>query len=90
MTATYTAANIKILSPDDLCLDPAFDWRLVDDLASKYTKDRHFIARNVAACREAGISPQYFIDRYLKDDKTIPLDDAVDAISKRLQREPQA
>ena len=45
--------------------NPMFDWELSQRLADKFTRPVEWIKRSIRACREAGESPQYFIDRYL-------------------------
>ena len=45
--------------------NPNFDWELAQSLADEYTRPVEWIKRSIRACREAGESPQYFIDRYL-------------------------
>ncbi len=62
---SYEATNIVILREPDRIDNPNFDWELSQSLADKYTRPVEWIKRSIRACREAGESPQYFIDRYL-------------------------
>lgn len=78
---SYTAANIRI---EDT---PEHDFTLVYDLADTYNKPVEFIKHGIEACRLAEVSESYFIDRYLKGDKSIPLNPDVSAISRELQIE---
>ena len=61
----YEANNIVILREPDRVENPMFDWELSQRLADKFTRPVEWIKRSIGACREAGESPQYFIDRYL-------------------------
>ena len=80
---TYTANNIKVLH--DLH-DEKYDWVLVKTIAHEYNKPVELVERSVKACRIAGVSPQYFIDKYILH-KTLPIDDAVQHASRELQRQ---
>ena len=62
---SYEAKNIAILREPDRIDNPMFDWELSQRLADEYTRPVEWIKRSIRACREAGVSPQYFIDRYL-------------------------
>ncbi len=42
-----------------------------------------WVRRGIAACRDAGVEPQYFIDRYLHR-KPIPMDVTVDKSFREL------
>ena len=80
---TYTAANIAILSDSECMSNPAFDWELTQQLAEDFCRPPEWIRRSLAACRDAGVEPQYFIDRYLHR-KPIPMDFTVDKSSREL------
>jgi hypothetical protein len=82
----YTASNIRILSGSERFASPAFDWGLAEDLAHEFNKPVEWIERSIRACREAGVSPQYFIDRYLKK-LPISIDREVDECSREIQKE---
>ena len=58
----YSADNMKINKEK---FDQRYDWRLAEDLATKYTKPIEWIRRSIKACRLSGVSPEYFIDKYL-------------------------
>jgi hypothetical protein len=85
-TADYGAASITIKSDADLLNDPRYDWLLVERLAELYHRDVDFVRRSIQACRNAGVSPGYFIARYLIGDKSVPLNADVDRESRLLQR----
>jgi hypothetical protein len=76
-TATpYTAASIRILSDAEVV--DRFDWAKVGALAVEYKRDEGWIRRGLAACETAGVSADYFIDRYLRK-LPIPKHDGVEA-----------
>ena len=78
----YNASSIKIHNEE---FDQIMDWKLADDLSQEYIKPVEWIKRSIKACREAGESPQYFIDRYL-DKKDIPKNLEVEKQSLIIQR----
>lgn len=80
---SYDASNIHVLKEHDMA-NPMFDWVLIDALSVKYNRDKEWIARSIAACREAGVSPKYFIDRYLERTGS-PLNIDVDTTSRSIQ-----
>lgn len=45
--------------------------KLATELITKYGKDKGFIERGLLACRNAGVSETYFIERYLEGNKEI-------------------
>jgi len=59
----YSANNIKVI---DTKFDPIFDWKLCEELASKYNKPIDWVKRAIKSCRLAGETPQYIVDRYLE------------------------
>jgi len=63
------------------------NWDKATILAEEYKKDIQFIQRSLEACRLAEVPESYFIDRYLKGDKSIPLNEEVNVISLKLQKE---
>ena len=76
----YTASSIAILSDIERISDPTFDWELAQQLAGDFCRPVEFIERGILACREAGISPEYFIDRYLLK-KPIPMNEEVHRVA---------
>ncbi len=82
----YTASNIVIMGEPERISNPMFDWELAEDLAHEYTSPVEWIKRSIRACREAGITPQYFIDRYLLR-KSLPKNKDVDQASRAIQAE---
>ena len=73
----YTASSIVIMGASECISNPMFDWESAEDLAHEFTRPSAWIKRGFLACREAGVSPEYFIDRYLHR-KLIPMNTAVD------------
>ncbi len=73
----YTASSIVIMGASERISNPMFDWELAEDLAHEFTRPVEWIKRSILACREAGVSPQYFIDRYLIK-KPTPMNKDVD------------
>lgn len=61
----YTASSIAILSDSMRMSNPTFDWELAQQLAEDFCRPFEWVRRSLAACRDAGAEPQYFIDRYL-------------------------
>lgn len=81
---SYTAKNIKIRN---VKFDPMYDWELAGELAEKYVKPIAWIKRGIESCRLSGISPEYFIDKYLRH-KTIETNpDVSENIRKILLRD---
>ena len=66
--------------------NPMFDWELAEDLAHEFTRPVEWIKRGILACREAGITPLYFIDRYLLR-KSLLMNKDVDQASRAIQGE---
>ena len=85
----YTAANIVIMGASDRMSNPMFDWELAEDLAHEIIRPVEWIKRGIWACREAGVSPQYFIDRYLYR-KDIPMNKHVDVCFRKILDEAQS
>jgi hypothetical protein len=79
----YTASSIAILSDSGRISDPTFDWELAQQLAGDFCRHVEFIERSILACRQAGVSPEYFIDRYLLR-KPIPMNEEVDQAARKL------
>jgi hypothetical protein len=79
----YDASCIKILSNQEVLAE--MPWIRAQSLANEYNKPLDFIERGLEACELAGVTPNYFIDRYLKGDKTIPVNESVAYQSKLLQ-----
>lgn len=73
---SYTAKNIKILEAEDIL--EKFDWAKLGALAEQYNAPVEWIERGFNACQQAGVDFEYFIDRYLKKDKTVPFHEGVD------------
>jgi hypothetical protein len=76
----YAASNIVILDASERMSNPMFDWELAEDLAHEFTRPVEWIKRSISACREAGVSPEYFIDRYILR-KSIPMNEEVHRVA---------
>ena len=59
----YDESSIKILSRDEI---EQFDWHRIRCLAEEYRRPVEWIERGFEAARLAGISPDYFVDKYIK------------------------
>jgi hypothetical protein len=70
MSDTYTAANIRILEPQEVV--ERFDWAKVGALAAQYHQPAEFVARGLEACTASGVQLDYFVGRYLRWDRSIP------------------
>lgn len=81
MSATYTASNIRVLTPAETA--DRFSWVKVAELAERYRRPETWIARGLEACRRAGVDPDYFERRYLQR-LDIPRDDRVDAAMREM------
>lgn len=79
----YTASNIVIMGASERISNPMFDWEWAEELAHEFTRPSAWIKRGFLACREAGVSPEYFIDRYLHR-KLIPMNTEVDQTFRTL------
>jgi len=79
----YTASNIVIKGASECISNPMFDWELAEDLAHEFIRPAAWIKRGFLACREAGVSLEYFIDRYLHR-KLIPMNIEVDQTFRML------
>ena len=79
----YTASNIVIMGEPERICNPMFDWELAEDLAHEFTRPAEWIKRSFLACREAGVSPEYFIDRYLLR-IPLPMNKDVDQASRTI------
>ena len=60
----YDASAIKVLSDEEII--EQMPWVLLDSLANQYKKPRVFIETGLEICSILEISPNYFIDKYLK------------------------
>ena len=56
-------------------------------LQLKYQKDLGFIKRGLESCERAGVNPDYFVSRYLDEDRSVPINVEVDKMSRLVQRE---
>ena len=79
----YTASDIVIMGDAERMANPIFDWELAQQLAENFCRPVAWIERGIAACRDAGTPPQYFIDRYLHR-MLIPMNIGVDQSFRNL------
>ena len=77
MPDQYDELSIRILSPVEF--KQRFEWAEVGALAAQYKSDPSFIKRGFKACDAAGAERSYFVNRYLKGDKSVPFNAEVDA-----------
>lgn len=63
MENEYNAKSIRILSAKDI---QGFDWNRARQVADDYNKPIEFVSRGFEACRLAGLSPDWFINKYLE------------------------
>jgi hypothetical protein len=78
----YDARSIRILS--DVELIESFDWAKATALSIQYGKDPKWIERGLAACQAVGVSQNYFIQRYLVGDRSVPIHEGVDAAFREM------
>ena len=80
----YGASNIKVLSNEESL---EHDFVLIDYLATKYCKPVEWVKRSVEACRLCNVDPRdYFVERYLKNNKSIPMNHEVNEVSREIQK----
>ncbi len=65
----YNAHSIKVLKDEEIL---QFEWAMVGHLANQYGKDEGWIRRGIQACQHVGVNESYFIDRYVREDKSVP------------------
>ena len=87
MTDSYNASSIHIASDEEI-LD-RWDWAKVGHWAQQYRVPAEWLERAVEACRRAGVAPEYLEQRYLRQDASVPLDEAVDAAMREIRDEDQ-
>lgn len=80
----YDADSIRILAPAEVVA--RFEWATIGELAHRFGTPAKLIERGFAACARVGVSPDYFVGRYLVGDKTIPFREDVDAAYRELGR----
>ncbi|OOZ40235.1 hypothetical protein [Solemya elarraichensis gill symbiont] len=85
--STYDASSIKVLSEHDRMDNPAFDYELAERLARDFNEPIAWVKRGIAACRHAGVSTQYFVDRHLFK-KPMPMNCDVDKAFRELFHQP--
>ena len=84
MTDTYDADAIKILAPTEVI--ERFEWAETGALAHQYKTPVKLIQRGFAACAAVGISPEYFVQRYLMNDRSVQFREDVDEAYRALPR----
>lgn len=78
----YTAKDIRILNDEDII--EKFDWAKIGALSEQYKVPAEWIERGFMACEQAGVDVDYFINRYLKKDKSVPFHEGVDEAYREL------
>ena len=63
MKEQYTANSIKILSQEQA--EGKFDWLMIENLANKHSIPQECVQRAFETAEILGVSPQYYIDRYI-------------------------
>lgn len=81
MSETYTAANIQILDAGQIA--HRWFWAEAGLLATQYRRPEEWIRRGLLACEVAGVSHDYFVDRYLRK-QPVPLHSGVDSAMRAL------
>ncbi|MCL1123183.1 hypothetical protein [Shewanella surugensis] len=69
---SYDASSIRILSDDEVC--DKFEWVRAHELATEYKQPLRCVERAIEACRVTGTPLEHYIERYLKNNKSIPKD----------------
>ncbi len=82
MSGEYTADAIRVLSKDEVVR--RFGFAKAGELASQFNKSRPWVERGLAACRDANVPEDYFIDRYIKGDHSVPANPTVDRAFRNL------
>lgn len=82
MASDYTAANIRILSPDEV--KRRWFWAEAGELATRYKRPQQWIERGLRACEAVGVDHSYFVSRYLKK-LPIPRNESVEAAYRELR-----
>lgn len=60
----YDEKSIRILKPEE-AID-RFDWLKAEELAKEYTCPLEWVKRGFEASRRLGISPEHFINKYVR------------------------
>jgi hypothetical protein len=81
---SYTSQNIRILDAPELA--ERFSWAKAAALADEFGSPVEFVARGLEACATVGVDDAYFIDRYLRGDKSIPMNPDVQAAFIEISR----
>jgi hypothetical protein len=84
---TYTAADIRILSPEDAV--ERSDFARAEAWSIQYGVSPDWLQRALEACRRAGADPEYLRQRYLLPNgrETAPVNPLVDEAMKEVLRE---
>ena len=81
MNNEYTASSIEIR-------DHSVDiWSSAIALSEKYGKPVEWIEAGLLACELGGVGTDYFIQRYLEGDLSIPLNQEINTISAEQQKQ---
>jgi len=60
----YDASCIRVLKPEEI--SSRFEWVHIAELAKKFKRPEEWIERGFRACEFVGVSPDYFVRRYLE------------------------
>lgn len=86
MSLSYTASDIKILTPQEA--SDRFEFAYVLKLMELYPmRSEQNIKNGVASCIRMGIDPRYYEDYYLKGDPTVKRIPEIEEIFKEIQDE---
>lgn len=81
----YDASSIRVLSTEEY--STKFFWAKAGDLAIEYKKPEPWIRRGLEACERVHVPHDYFVNRYLLNDKSIPHNPTVDLVFVELLKE---
>ena len=71
MTNIYDATSIRILT--EVEIEERFDFVKMEKLADKYSVNLECIKRGFEASYRCNMNTEHFVERYLKGDKSIPI-----------------
>lgn len=85
-TATnYTADSIKVLTHEQTTA--RFEWLEAATLAAEYGRPLAYVKRGLEACNRAQVPHTYFVERYLRGDKSVPRHEGADEAMRDIIRE---
>ena len=63
----YDETSIRVLKPSEVY--DQFEWVRANELAKQHKKPLACVERGIEACRVTGVPLDYYIERYLKNNK---------------------